>query len=74
LIYFIINKLFFIIIKKNYINKLEKLHHYFKKSYEQELEIAANGTVIHNTYISHYLSYAFDICTESYDYKCIKYE
>ncbi|GES73513.1 hypothetical protein GLOIN_2v1880126 [Rhizophagus clarus] len=60
-------------LQKDYINKLEHLRRYLKKSYEQEFEIAANGTVIHNECISHCLPYAFGICTESYSHECVGY-
>ncbi|GBC08314.1 hypothetical protein RclHR1_08010004 [Rhizophagus clarus] len=58
---------------KDYINKLEHLRRYLKKSYEQEFEIAANGTVIHNECISHCLPYAFGVCTESHSHECVGY-
>ena len=70
--YFIVNKLSFINTKKNYIKNLEHLRRYFKKSYEQELEIAVNGTVSHNACISHCLPYAFGVCTESHDRECVE--
>ncbi|GBB86173.1 hypothetical protein RclHR1_12610005 [Rhizophagus clarus] len=59
--------------QKDYINKLEHLRRYLKKSYEQEFEIAANGTVIHNECISHCLPYAFGVCTESHSHECVGY-
>ncbi|GES93350.1 hypothetical protein GLOIN_2v1880126 [Rhizophagus clarus] len=58
-------------LQKDYINKLEHLRRYLKKSYEQEFEIAANGTVIHNECISHCLPYAFSVCTESHSHECV---
>ena len=50
------------------------MRRYFKKSYEQELEIAVNGTVSHNACISHCLPYAFGICTELHDRECVECE
>ncbi|UZO10465.1 uncharacterized protein OCT59_002047 [Rhizophagus irregularis] len=59
-------------LQKDYINKLEHLRRYLKKSYEQELEIAVNGTVAHNACISHCLPYAFGTYTESHSHECVK--
>ncbi|GBB99617.1 hypothetical protein RclHR1_35820001 [Rhizophagus clarus] len=58
-------------LQKDYINKLEHLHRYLKKSYEQEFEIAANRTVVHNECISHCLPYAFGVYTESHSHECV---
>ena len=46
--------------------------HYFKKSYEQELEIAT--TVSHNACISYCLPYSFGICIESHNCKYVECE
>jgi len=50
------------------------LRRYFKKSYEQEFEISANGIVVHNACISHCLPYAFGTCAEPHSHECIECE
>ena len=36
------------------------------------LKVTANGTVVHDSCISHSLLYAFGICKESHTHECIK--
>ncbi|GBC40355.2 hypothetical protein GLOIN_2v1790148 [Rhizophagus irregularis DAOM 181602=DAOM 197198] len=55
---------------KNFIEK--NIQNNNLQSYEQELEIAVNGTVAHNACISHCLPYAFGTCTESHSHECVE--
>ncbi|RHZ72491.1 hypothetical protein Glove_242g177 [Diversispora epigaea] len=55
--------------KKNRVNQLKR---HMRRGYEEELEINSNGTLAHNSCISHCLLYAFGDCDQIHQTRCNK--
>ncbi|GET04425.1 hypothetical protein GLOIN_2v1767205 [Rhizophagus clarus] len=56
----------------NVLQKIDALKHHLRRNYERELMVNADGTIEHDSCISHCLPYAFGDCYKIHNSRCSK--
>ncbi|RHZ51444.1 hypothetical protein Glove_478g11 [Diversispora epigaea] len=62
----------YVLLEDIILTHIDQLKRHMRRGYEEELEINSNGTLAHNSCISHCLLYAFGDCDQIHQIRCNK--